>query len=522
MATMGDLLAISTTQAQMSSFFIDKIGIASIASYGAAMDGVTDDSQAANDAADALVEAHGGGIVFIPAGVTSLANVLMRAGVYFVGAGGRATIINQQAGKSVFVTEGYPAERTQWLALKGVGIEPTGDAVPINFDGASYWLLEDVECIGDVDNPHDVNGFTFNITDTFNGYAEIRNCFIKGFKNNLYGTCNVLRIVGGAFTKAGEYGINITDGSVVTIDGPDIANCGSGGMYLDAEYVNVVNYYGENQANRLSGLYSPNNITFGPNVLVSKASVGRWLVPNGIVHGSQEDKFIDYNGGAIGNNHNSTYGLIANGNFDLLDGSGVPYGWTAGTGVACSAIPDPENTPEGHGDGIRITRASNTGTLSQVLVPQASVSKLVGKVVTMTCYVRATGTFAGSTTRAGILSDGTTLSTGSNFISVSNEPDQWIKYTCKYTVLGTEDVDIAVMFQIEGGASNYLDICGVSAVIGELNWDTHEKAVTSAGGLILGDLTFGVDSKGPTLIDRTTGTVYRLYVNNGTLAIESV
>ena len=36
------------------------------------------------------------------------------------------------------------------------------------------------------------------------------------------------------------------------------------------------------------------------------------------------------------------------------------------------------------------------------------------------------------------------------------------------------------------------------------------------------DIKFGDDAQGPLLIDRTTGTVYRLYMNSGSLAVESI
>jgi len=67
MGTMGDTLASHTTASQMSSFFIDKIGLFSVKSYGATGDGVTDDTAAVQAAVTAAV-ANGNNELFFPHG----------------------------------------------------------------------------------------------------------------------------------------------------------------------------------------------------------------------------------------------------------------------------------------------------------------------------------------------------------------------------------------------------------------------------------------------------------------------
>lgn len=77
MSTPRELLARYTTQSQMSSFFIDKMGIVNVKSYGAKGDGVTDDTVAVQAAATAAV-ANGNHELYFPHGtyeVTALTGV---------------------------------------------------------------------------------------------------------------------------------------------------------------------------------------------------------------------------------------------------------------------------------------------------------------------------------------------------------------------------------------------------------------------------------------------------------------
>lgn len=104
MVTMGDALANATTQAEMSSFFIDKMGIYNVLSYAAGTtinDGVTDAYNASYDCSAAADD--NGGIMFFP------------VGTYIIGAD---------------IT--FPANVTLWFA-DGAKLSPsTGKTVTIN------------------------------------------------------------------------------------------------------------------------------------------------------------------------------------------------------------------------------------------------------------------------------------------------------------------------------------------------------------------------------------------------------
>jgi type II secretory pathway pseudopilin PulG len=101
MTTPRELLAQYVTQSQMSSFFIDKMGIVNVKSYGAEGDGVTDDTSAIQSAIDAAYTA-GGGIVYVPEGTYLLSSSLViKANVRLIGAGTRATILQQSGDGAV-------------------------------------------------------------------------------------------------------------------------------------------------------------------------------------------------------------------------------------------------------------------------------------------------------------------------------------------------------------------------------------------------------------------------------------
>jgi hypothetical protein len=85
-STPREELAKYVDQTQISSYFIDEMGIISVASYGAIGDGTTDDTVAIQNAIDAA-EANGGGVVFFPKGVYAVSNLTVTESIVLQGSG---------------------------------------------------------------------------------------------------------------------------------------------------------------------------------------------------------------------------------------------------------------------------------------------------------------------------------------------------------------------------------------------------------------------------------------------------
>lgn len=76
MGTVREELMKHVTQSQMSSFFIDKMGIFNVKSYGAKSDGVTDDTLACQAALNAVPDT--GGVVCFPSGTYLISGLLVK------------------------------------------------------------------------------------------------------------------------------------------------------------------------------------------------------------------------------------------------------------------------------------------------------------------------------------------------------------------------------------------------------------------------------------------------------------
>lgn len=205
MTTMADLLSIHTTQAQMSSFFIDRMGIYNVKSYGAIGDGVTDDTlaiQATVDAIDSI-----GGTMFFPAG---------------------KYLVTKQSGQSCAI------RLKSWITYKGVGIATTSGT-----EYATRIILDDNQNC-DVFGNYDSDGLSG---------CQIRDLGIDGNRaNNTTGHGVYIKswwsntlIDNVKIGQTAEDGIHIADTSTpINISNVMIGANGGNGIYIAGNETNAV------------------------------------------------------------------------------------------------------------------------------------------------------------------------------------------------------------------------------------------------------------------------------------------
>lgn len=253
-------LAKYLTQSQMSSFFIDKMGIISVKSYGATGDGVTDDTGDIQDAIDAAV-ANGNKIIFFPHGTYNSQALTNTEGLIFLG------------DNSSFVGDLYTV--TQF----GAGSADLDIYNVIDYGAAGDGVTDDSAAIQNAINAANTagGGIVYIPEGTFLANFDISaNVTVQGAS------------MGGTIIKAKTLTENVIDatGSYwalkdITIDGDSttgsglymygcqgfnvknifIKNCGNAGFECNG-YVDYGNYYGtvENVRSGITG--SPNNIGF--------------------------------------------------------------------------------------------------------------------------------------------------------------------------------------------------------------------------------------------------------------------
>lgn len=272
MTTPAELLSIYTAQAQMSSFFIDKMGIINVKSYGAKGDGSTDDTTAIT-LAIAAAYALGGGIVYFPPG-TYLTSPISFQGYY--------GIVLMGAGRSFPITTNTTIKINSTYASGTVGLQfcdtknpkssitdtwsATGckvcgiylncdDKCDVGINGNRELIIEDVTVRNAVTDGIVFEDYTYpitmkNVNSAFNGRHGL---YVRGNSTTVYWLeqCE--------FGSNTGYGINIECGAAASFKDVTVQSNDRGGVKINK--VTGVNFL---SSIVFDNLYTESNGTLDP------------------------------------------------------------------------------------------------------------------------------------------------------------------------------------------------------------------------------------------------------------------
>lgn len=259
MSSPAELIAIYTTQAQMSSFYIDKMGIISVKSYGAIGDGVTDDTAAIVSAIAALTTGSG---LFFPAGTYNITSMVTCSKSDIIVYGNNATI------------------------FKGFST-PAGNNATISFTGSNvivYGLYFEQTVIDRTATGIFLRAAGDNIL--------IRDCTFANAENmNIYivGAATHIKVANNTFKDSKGDGVHICGGSkYVEVIGNVMNGLGDDGISCvwystedeQVQYVNIVGNFYYNGDGRGINISSGKDVTISSNYIhttaVSGLSVAVW------------------------------------------------------------------------------------------------------------------------------------------------------------------------------------------------------------------------------------------------------
>lgn len=217
MTTPRELIARYATQAQMSSFFIDKMSIFNVKSYGAKGDGATDDTTAIQDA----VTAADGAIVFFPPGNYRYSSLTMPINTVLWGAGRENTILTY-TGSTIAIDLPQGSARCQ---IRDLSLWGNNVGTGLSYDGSYFNHVENVAIW------QFATGVEFNNAAVFTARNSLKNFEVNSCKNgitalsgsniNVIDTGRIWNITDGG----NGIGLNINSAHVLKVCGVNIESC---------------------------------------------------------------------------------------------------------------------------------------------------------------------------------------------------------------------------------------------------------------------------------------------------------
>jgi hypothetical protein len=218
---------------------------------------------------------------------------------------------------------------------------------------------------------------------------------------------------------------------------------------------------------------------------------------------------------SVGVGHNSTYGLLSNGNFARRDTSNTPLGWLlGGAGGVCTNIPDPTTVPTGRGIRFSATTTAHA-SLYQTLIQEPQIAELKDLWLSYTGWGRSSALGAGRVFIGFFVTPAVGPADYEDYtqlVDLSFCQNSWTKFSSQYQIKGTErQISLSIgIFNHTAGAT--VDLTGFCAHQGRIHYRNTERALTSAGGdiwapegLRMGGRLFGYGTAAPTTGGYTRG-----------------
>lgn len=376
MTTPAEQLAIYSTQSQMSSFFIDKMGIISVKSYGAKGDGVADDTVTVQAAITAAV-ANGNHELYFPHGSYKLGTLTGYSTLTFIGD-------NVTMTGTVYTVNSFSSHLADYASLViNVKYPPTGYTAA-KVDG----ITDDTNAVNAIINYISTNGggicYIPKGTCMTSGLTLKSNVSIIGCGKGI----SVLKLIAassnftcGIYTAASTVNIKVAD---ITLDGNKSNNPGTAQIGFNS---NITNLFLDNveiksfTSNGFTGAAAVNNRITNCDIH-DNASTGIFIgsagttASNVFIYGNK----IEYNGshGILAGNTSTTIAtdVKIESNFVNYNGTSVAGGGGIWVVTGASSVQIINNTCKlNNGDNIGIAGASN------VQVSGNEAAKAIGPII---------------------------------------------------------------------------------------------------------------------------------------------